>query len=479
MKFISCQLELKTPFGSGDGVMTISLFALLLGGLAVSHARSKVSFSSVIKSLEVFKQQHMHLQVPYSFVVPIDGVADRNTIEGQECPHLWPEECRGVALGAIVSRIRTRGDFTRDDTQRALLAGVGMLLLHEAEAEADAKAVVDVKVRGADDSGTTTSPTASAITPTSVKSPASTAIIMAKSRTRGPYSCAPSANDVRYAHFVAALQHYKSLYGHVDVPAAFIVPIQASTSSHALVAPLSARPTFAGCQTAVGVTTASHLDLHERAHAHAGGDADASAWPRACVGLRLGQVLDGVRRKGNYVRDSAARQLELSRLGVELACVEISAGHRQGLGEGLGQGQGQEQEQGQGQGQQQKKKWQRRRKHNDDELLLALDIFYRRYGHMAVPGSYIVGIPHAPYARRLIDPSAYFPSELQGLRLGTKVAHIRNRGSFPHLHASLTAMGFVWDPRNGCDGYENAEFHAIMDALAMYELTGEVASFES
>jgi hypothetical protein len=317
---------------------------------------------------------------------------------------------------------------------------VGLLLLQEADA--DSEMVMDVKLRGTDDPGTS-----------------------------APNSYVPSANDVRYAHFVAALQHYKSLYGHVHVPASFIVPIQASPSSNDLIAPLSVRPSYAACHTVVAVAAASHPDTSAHARAGAGVDAhaDASAWPATCIGLRLGQVLSGVRCKGNYVRDSSARQLELSRLGVELSCLESSVSQSQGQGYDLGQGRGQ--------GQQQTKKW-RRRRHSDDELLLALDIFRHRYGHMAVPGSYIVGMPHAPYARRLINSSAHFPSELMGLRLGTKVAHIRNRGSFPHLHASLTAMGFVWDPRNGCDGFENAEFRAIMDALAMYELTGQVASFD-
>jgi len=445
--------------------MTLLVFCILLGVLVVSHARSKVPFASVMKSLELFKQQHTHLQVPYSFVVPIDGISHFDAADGLACVHVWPEECRGVALGAIVSRIRTRGDFTRDAAHRALLAGVGLLLLQDDG--------VYTEENGTDDSGTTSVSTAS------------TAMAI------GQTGHVPSSLDLRYALFVAALRHYKALFGHVHVPANFVVPLAVPTTVLTVTSPptspLYAVPRMAIAAAAdanadanvdnvcVCTSTSTSTSKNTSTGTCTGADTNAGAgdgaWPRNCGGLRLGQVLDGVRRKGNYVRHCGTRQQEMTSLGVSLPCQEDSV--RQGQDEGGGDSEEDEEDETGPGAHKQQQRW--RRKHSDEELLQALDIFRQRYGHMAVPGGYVVGTRHTPYSRRHEDPSPHYPHVLKGLRLGNKVAHIRNRGSFPHLHSSLTDVGFIWDPR---EGYENSEFRFIMDALATYELTGQVASFD-
>ena len=102
----------------------------------------------------------------------------------------------------------------------------------------------------------------------------------------------------------------------------------------------------------------------------------------------------------------------------------------------------------------------------------------RRYGHMAVPAGYIVSgsIAHpaastVQHRLNLVPGAPEYPTHLLGMRLGHKVAHIRNRGSSAHLHPTLTELGFVWDPTGG------AEFRALMDAIVSFELTGEIPNY--
>lgn len=70
----------------------------------------RTSFSVVKESLISYRQIHGNLQIPYSFVVP-----------NHTCDDIWPAEAKGLKLGNILSRIRTRGDYMKVEEQKRQL----------------------------------------------------------------------------------------------------------------------------------------------------------------------------------------------------------------------------------------------------------------------------------------------------------------------------------------------------------------------
>lgn len=87
------------------------LFACFVIVVYSRHAKS--SFDKVVRSLECHKKVFGSLNVKYAFRVP------------QTLP--WPEDCHGIQLGAIVSRMRNRGDFMKNEKQLSKLEEIGFL----------------------------------------------------------------------------------------------------------------------------------------------------------------------------------------------------------------------------------------------------------------------------------------------------------------------------------------------------------------
>ena len=71
----------------------------------------KARFDLIFQSLQVYQQIYGDLDVPYKFVVP---PVSSEVVENQ-----WPEGSDGLKLGAIVSRIRNRNDYSslRDELE--------------------------------------------------------------------------------------------------------------------------------------------------------------------------------------------------------------------------------------------------------------------------------------------------------------------------------------------------------------------------
>jgi len=87
-----------------------------------------------------------------------------------------------------------------------------------------------------------------------------------------------------------------------------------------------------------------------------------------------------------------------------------------------------------------------------NELLLALSVYQKEYGDLFVPHAFVV--PHTPT----------WPEETHGLKLGFRVSHARNRGSFAKHRAALDGVGpFPWVVRR------DREFLKILDGLLASE----------
>lgn len=87
-----------------------------------------------------------------------------------------------------------------------------------------------------------------------------------------------------------------------------------------------------------------------------------------------------------------------------------------------------------------------------NELLLALSVYQQEYGDLFVPHAFVV--PHLPQ----------WPEQTHGLKLGYRVSHARNRGSFARHRAALDEVGpFPWVVRR------DREFLKILDALLANE----------
>ena len=96
--------------------MVQSLIVLLGLSLSVSIAAAKCSFGLVKESIASYRHLYGHVNVPYSFVVP-------NHTDSEP---IWPAESRGLKLGHILSRIRTRGDYMKDVEQKQQLLDLGV-----------------------------------------------------------------------------------------------------------------------------------------------------------------------------------------------------------------------------------------------------------------------------------------------------------------------------------------------------------------
>ena len=75
---------------------------------------AKLSYPTLLKCLRAYQSLDIGpcTAMPYSFVVP-------------EASELFPGEAHGVKLGNVISRIRTRGDYMKDEEQRKELEALG------------------------------------------------------------------------------------------------------------------------------------------------------------------------------------------------------------------------------------------------------------------------------------------------------------------------------------------------------------------
>ena len=216
----------------------------VVGLYILQIALCKLQFDSLLRCLKYYERNHGPVaSIRYNFVIPDTKESSESQLES------WPQESRGIALGKLVSRIRTRGDFSKTPEQRRALAKLGLMAPQSAHMS----------------------------------------LLGTKEPTRTP----SMRSDIEFRRIVHAVTIFNRTHGHVEVPVTYVVSSETSTT--------------------------------------------ASAWPAELVGLRLGQRLDGIRRRGNYVRCYEHRREELESLGVRIA-------HR-------------------------------RRRHSDEDLLEALVIF--------------------------------------------------------------------------------------------------------
>jgi hypothetical protein len=292
----------------------------------------KKNFAVVKKALSHYLFLNRDINVPYRFCVPNEETLG------------YPSETHGMRLGAIVSRIRNRGDFCNNEDNRKSLISLGVLSLSHSQSTSPdnlTNKYIHLKRNREEDDG----------------------------------------KDQRFEEIFIALTEYKKIYGHLNVPVKFVVPTQ---------------------------------NLNDTNY--------TEKWPKCVCGLRLGQCVDGVRNKANFIKKDneqcESRRRRLMELGFKFKKL--------------------------------------RSKFTCDQFLAALTVYKDLYDDLLVPHAFVVPsqLPWSP--------------DLYGMRLGHRVSHVRCRGSYPAIHDTLTTMGFCWDYRGGND------FNELLGALALYELTGEV-----
>ena len=119
-------------------------------------------------------------------------------------------------------------------------------------------------------------------------------------------------------------------------------------------------------------------------------------WPAEAWGLKLGNSVINIRHSEQYVKDEQERRAELDAMGFVWDDLE--------------------------------RRWERTRD--------ALAVYKELYGDLQVPHAFMV------------PSGAPWPAEAWGLKLGSRVDHIRNREHYikdaPERRAELDAMGFRW-----------------------------------
>ena len=116
-----------------------------LNSLGFVWERLQSEWNLVLEALVVYKSIHGHVKVPASFVVPYGNEIqnnsklddDNNMIiydnddNSDDGTSIWPKGTWGIPLGNCVHRIRTRGDFLRNDelafSRRRQLDGLGFI----------------------------------------------------------------------------------------------------------------------------------------------------------------------------------------------------------------------------------------------------------------------------------------------------------------------------------------------------------------
>lgn len=93
-----------------------------LNQLGFIWERLQPEWNLILEALITYSNIYGHVKVPLSFVVPTSDDDDRA---------LWPMATWGIQLGNSVHRIRSRGDFLRDDytsySRRSQLDGLGFI----------------------------------------------------------------------------------------------------------------------------------------------------------------------------------------------------------------------------------------------------------------------------------------------------------------------------------------------------------------
>lgn len=273
-------------------------------------------YNLVLEALIIYKSIHGQVQVPASFVVPYEDAEK----EG------WPKATWGIPLGNCVHRIRSRGDFLRDDETawarrrqldnlgfvwdvseqafRKFLLAVKYYAKHEQEFKADGL-FRPLKVKS-----TFVVPAGQMLEDSNKKNPwpeefwgYPLGVKCSAVRQKGLYikndlerqkalvevGLLPSGNSTLvWLEVVHAAAIYAKLHGKkLDVPVNFVVPSPPRSSS-----------------------SENITSLYQ--------DGDDWPWPNTLWGLKLGQRLKDVRLKGAYLKNAqtaVSRRAQLDALG--------------------------------------------------------------------------------------------------------------------------------------------------------------------
>jgi hypothetical protein len=95
--------------------------------------------------------------------------------------------------------------------------------------------------------------------------------------------------------------------------------------------------------------------------------------------------------------------------------------------------------------------WNKRNRLNGVDLLNILHTYKSIHGNINIPSNYV--IPNE-------DP---WPKSLYGWCLGSRIAHIRNRGDYHELREDLDFLNFPWDV------WRDKQFQNILEALADFK----------
>ncbi len=105
-----------------------------LNSLGFVWERLQPEWNLVLEAMVVYKSIYGHVKVPASFVVPCNhnnNDCNNHNHDATSSTMLWPKATWGITLGNCVHRIRTRGDFLRNDelafSRRSQLEGLGFV----------------------------------------------------------------------------------------------------------------------------------------------------------------------------------------------------------------------------------------------------------------------------------------------------------------------------------------------------------------
>lgn len=193
-----------------------------------SSTKRETRFKLIFQTLEVYKKLYGNLDIPYRYIVPNITTAD-----------IWPEGSQAMKLGAIVSRIRTRNDFA---AHRDEFEALGLVY----ERNDDSFSIVYDALKCYKDIYGNLLVKALFVVPSNPPWPKCCYGLKLGSRVdqirnKGQYSSNPeylqklevlgfvweTGRDKRgFGHIYGALQVYKLVYGHLNVPVNFVVPYE-------------------------------------------------------------------------------------------------------------------------------------------------------------------------------------------------------------------------------------------------------------
>jgi len=210
---------------------------------------------------------------------------------------------------------------------------------------------------------------------------------------------------------------------------------------------------------------------------------DDTSWPLETRGVRLGEILSRIKKRGDFVKKHAQ---ELEELGVKttmskndlefehfidaLHSYKLEHGHskvpaRFIAASGYKLGQKSESIRRQDLFNQPSQRARltkigfffgpKRRIQSDETVLLALQHYKKTYNDLHVPFHFV--IPH--------NQTPPWPKEVEGIKLGHVVSRIRNRGSYKHLRSQLDDLDFPWIV------WKDAKFVSLLEQLSQLEFS--------